>query len=163
NELNREKLRELAQFRPDDGAGVLSLFLNLDPSEFATPPARETEIRSLIDDAERSLRDAGQLSHAAREGLKRDIARARMYLAAARGRGARPARPGRLVAGALSALGGQGGAGPPQAHRGGRVPPLQARALRPAAARRTRGDPPRHGGAAPPVRARSRGRQGRGG
>src|SRR5436190_10832510 len=83
NELNREKLPELARFRPGDGAGVLSLFLNLDPSEFATPPAGETGIRSLIDGAERSLRDAGRLSHAAREGLKRDIARAREYLSAA--------------------------------------------------------------------------------
>src|SRR5436190_17677671 len=83
NELNREKLRELAQFRPDDGAGVLSLFLNLDPSEFATPPARETEIRSLIDAAERSLREADQLSHDGRKSLKQDIARAREYLSSA--------------------------------------------------------------------------------
>src|SRR3954470_8951818 len=83
NELNREKLRELAELRPDDGGCVLSLFLNLDPSEFATPPARETEIRSLIDGAERSLRDADGLSHQAREGLKHDIARARDYLSSA--------------------------------------------------------------------------------
>ena len=48
NDLNKEKLRRLAQLRPDNGACVLSLFLNLDPSEFATPPARETEIRSLL-------------------------------------------------------------------------------------------------------------------
>ncbi|MFL5883685.1 MAG: Vms1/Ankzf1 family peptidyl-tRNA hydrolase [Thermoleophilaceae bacterium] len=83
NELNREKLRELAETRPGNGTSVLSLFLNLDPSEFATPPARETEIRSLIDDAERSLRDADELSHEAREGLKQDIARARDYLSSA--------------------------------------------------------------------------------
>src|SRR3954468_15479224 len=83
NELNKEKLRELAQLRPANGAGVLSLFLNLDPSEFATPPARETEIRSLIDYAETSLRDAANLSHEARESLKKDISRSRQYLAAA--------------------------------------------------------------------------------
>jgi peptide chain release factor subunit 1 len=83
NELNRQKLRRLAELRPSDGACVLSLYLNLDPSEFATPPARETEIRSLIDAAERSLRDADHLSHAAREGLKQDIARAREYLSGA--------------------------------------------------------------------------------
>src|SRR5437764_1048393 len=82
NELNTGRLRELAAMRPN-GAGVLSLFLNLDPSEFATPPARETEIRSLIDDAERSLRDAGDLSPDAREALKRAIARARDYLSGA--------------------------------------------------------------------------------
>src|SRR3954454_13473790 len=83
NELNIEKLRQLARLRPGNGTGVLSLFLNLDPSEFATPPARETEIRSLIDAAERSLRDAGQLSHDGRESLKRDISRAREYLSGA--------------------------------------------------------------------------------
>jgi peptide chain release factor subunit 1 len=83
NDLSREKLRDLARFRPDGGVRVLSLFLNLDPSEFATPPARETEIRSLIDFADRSLRDADDLPHAAREGLKHDIARAREYLSAA--------------------------------------------------------------------------------
>src|SRR3954451_20054772 len=84
NELNPEKLRELARLRPDHGARVLSLFLNLDPSEFATPPARETEIRSLIDAAERSLREeTEQLSHDGRESLKADIARAREYLSGA--------------------------------------------------------------------------------
>jgi peptide chain release factor subunit 1 len=83
NELNIEKLRKLARLRPGNGAGVLSLFLNLDPSEFATPPARETEIRSLIDAAERSLRDAEQLSRDGRESLKHDIVRARDYLAGA--------------------------------------------------------------------------------
>src|SRR4051812_12792520 len=82
NELNNAKLRELATLRPD-GACVLSLFLNLDPSEFATPPARETEIRSLVDQAERALRDADNLSHDAKQGLKQDIARAREYLSAA--------------------------------------------------------------------------------
>src|SRR3954452_15046058 len=80
NELNREKLRELAELRPDDAGCLLSLFLNLDPSEFATPPARETEIRSLIDDAERSLRDAADHSRESRESVKHDIARASEYL-----------------------------------------------------------------------------------
>jgi peptide chain release factor subunit 1 len=82
NELNTAKLRQLAALRPD-GACVLSLFLNLDPSEFATPPARQTEIRSLIDDADRALRDSDGLSHQARKALKNDIARARDYLSAA--------------------------------------------------------------------------------
>src|SRR5438477_36212 len=83
NDLNKEKLRRLAQLRPDDGACVLSLFLNLDPSEFATPPARETEIRSLTDQAERALRETDDLSHDAKQGLKQDIARAREYLSGA--------------------------------------------------------------------------------
>ena len=79
NELNSDLLRRLAELRPE-GARVLSLFLNLDPSEFATPPARATEARSLIDQAERQLRDAGGLDHHAEKALRQDIERARDYL-----------------------------------------------------------------------------------
>src|SRR5918999_328056 len=78
NELNSDLLRRLADTRPD-GARVLSLFLNLDPSEFATPPARATEARSLIDQAERQLRDAGDLGHDEKKALRQDIERARDY------------------------------------------------------------------------------------
>ena len=78
NQLNSDLLRRLADLRPD-GARVLSLFLNLDPSEFATPPARATEARSLIDQAERQLRDAGELEHGAQKALRRDIERARDF------------------------------------------------------------------------------------
>ena len=77
NELNSELLRRLADLRPD-GARVLSLFLNLDPSEFATPAARATEARSLIDQAERQAREeAPSLGHDAKLALREDIARAR--------------------------------------------------------------------------------------
>ena len=80
NELNSDLLRRLADLRPD-GARVLSLFLNLDPSEFATPPARATEARSLIDEAERQARAAnGDLEHEAQKALRNDIERAREYL-----------------------------------------------------------------------------------
>jgi peptide chain release factor subunit 1 len=78
NQLDSTLLRRLADLRPD-GARVLSLFLNLDPSEFATPPARATEARSLIDQAERQARDAGDLDHAAQKALREDIERARDY------------------------------------------------------------------------------------
>ena len=80
NELNSDLLRRLADLRPED-ARVLSLFLNLDPSEFATPPARATEARSLIDQAERQAREAGDsLGHDAKKSLLKDIERARDYL-----------------------------------------------------------------------------------
>jgi peptide subunit release factor 1 (eRF1) len=80
NELNSDLLRYLAELHPADGR-VLSLFLNLDPSEFATPPARATEARSLIDQAERQLRDAGEsLSHDQQKALKQDIERAQELL-----------------------------------------------------------------------------------
>ena len=58
----RDQLRQLAELRLDRPV-VLSLYLNLDPSEFATPPARKTAIRSLVDEAERRLRDHDGLSH----------------------------------------------------------------------------------------------------
>jgi peptide subunit release factor 1 (eRF1) len=79
NELNSDLLRRMADLRPD-GARVLSLFLNLDPSEFSTPPARATEVRSLIDQAERALRDSEGLSHDEQKALRQDIARARDHL-----------------------------------------------------------------------------------
>ena len=80
NELNTDLLRRLADLRPD-GARVLSLFLNLDPSEFATPPARATEARSLVDQAERLAREeAGGLDHDAKRALREDIDRLRDFL-----------------------------------------------------------------------------------
>ena len=44
----KTRLRELATLRPE-GHKVLSLYLNLDPSEFPTPKARKTELDSLLD------------------------------------------------------------------------------------------------------------------
>src|SRR3954469_2447824 len=52
NDITRDRLRRLAEARTGD-AKVLSLFVNLDPREFATPPARQTEMRSVIDRATR--------------------------------------------------------------------------------------------------------------
>ncbi|MEA2374826.1 MAG: peptide chain release factor subunit 1 [Thermoleophilaceae bacterium] len=78
NELSSHLLRRLADLRPD-GARVLSLFVNLDPSEFATPSARATEVRSLIDRAERQLRESDGLSHDEQQGLRGDIERAREF------------------------------------------------------------------------------------
>ncbi|HKP89974.1 MAG TPA: Vms1/Ankzf1 family peptidyl-tRNA hydrolase [Thermoleophilaceae bacterium] len=79
NDLNTDLLRRLADLRPD-GARVLSLFLNLDPSQFGTPPARATEINSLLDQADRCVRDAGDLDHDQRKALREDIERSRRFL-----------------------------------------------------------------------------------
>ena len=49
----KTRLRELASLRPE-GHKVLSLYLNLDPSEFPTPKARKTELESLLDVVERA-------------------------------------------------------------------------------------------------------------
>jgi peptide subunit release factor 1 (eRF1) len=79
NELKENRLRELARIRPD-GARVLSIFLNLDPTQFATPPARASEISSVIDDAHRRVRDSDGLSHEERKGLEEDVGRADSFL-----------------------------------------------------------------------------------
>jgi peptide chain release factor subunit 1 len=76
NELTSELLRRLADLHPD-GACVLSLFLNLDPSQFGTAPARASEANALIDEAERQLRETDGLSHDQQQALRHDIERAR--------------------------------------------------------------------------------------
>ncbi|MGZ4272609.1 MAG: baeRF10 domain-containing protein [Solirubrobacteraceae bacterium] len=60
---------------------VISLFLDLDPSEFATGPARASQMRSLLDEAERDGRGAARsLSHADRTVLNSDLAHLAEYL-----------------------------------------------------------------------------------
>jgi hypothetical protein len=76
---DRDQLRRLAELRLDRPV-VLSLYLNLDPSEFATPPARKTSVRSLIDEAERRLRDRNGLSHEDKAGLQASLERATSLL-----------------------------------------------------------------------------------
>ena len=74
-----DRLRELAETRPPQGK-VLSVFINLDPREFATPPARATEIRSVLDAALRSIRAHGDLTHQERAALESDVERVRERL-----------------------------------------------------------------------------------
>jgi peptide chain release factor subunit 1 len=73
----KKRLRELAALRPE-GHKVLSLYVNLDPSEFPTPRDRATEIESLLDVAEAGLRE-DSLNRSQREELKRDLERVRTY------------------------------------------------------------------------------------
>jgi peptide chain release factor subunit 1 len=72
---DRDELRRLAEVRLDRPV-VLSLYLNLDPTEFATPPARATAVRSLVDEADRRVRDADQLPHDDRMDLRASLQRA---------------------------------------------------------------------------------------
>jgi peptide chain release factor subunit 1 len=78
NELNRSKLRELAGIRPG-GAKVLSLYLNLDPTEFASAQARATEMSSLLDEADRRLRNGDSLTHEEKAHLREDVDRVRQF------------------------------------------------------------------------------------
>jgi peptide chain release factor subunit 1 len=56
NQLSPDTLRRLAQLRPTGGK-VVSLYLNLDPSEFGDGRSRATAINSLLDEADRQARD----------------------------------------------------------------------------------------------------------
>lgn len=73
---DRDELRRLSEVRLERPV-VLSLYLDLDPAEFATPPARATAVRSLLDDAERKLRERDDLSPEDRVDLEASLGRAR--------------------------------------------------------------------------------------
>lgn len=78
NQVDAGTLRRLAEMRPESGK-VLSLYLNLDPTEFATPAARQTEIDSLLGEAEREAKNGGELTHDERTGLRSDVERVRRF------------------------------------------------------------------------------------
>jgi len=63
--------RRLIEYKP--GHPVISLYMDLDPERFATPPARDSQIRSLVDQARRTLEAQDGLGHDERVGLKADI------------------------------------------------------------------------------------------
>jgi peptide chain release factor subunit 1 len=76
---DRDELRRLAGVRLDRPI-VLSLYLDLDPAQFATPPARATAVRSLLDEAERRLRERDGLDHQDRMDLQASLQRAAALL-----------------------------------------------------------------------------------
>jgi len=82
NTITRDRLRRLADVKPERGR-VLSVFLNLDPTEFATPAARSTAITSVLTEAAHRVEEAEGLDHAEREALKVDVERVRETLMAA--------------------------------------------------------------------------------
>jgi peptide chain release factor subunit 1 len=59
---------------------VISLFLDLDPAQFATAPARASQARSLLDEANRTGRHDA-LSHEDQAALRADLQRLDEYLA----------------------------------------------------------------------------------
>src|SRR5919107_132020 len=79
NTITRGRLRRLAELRPEHGL-VLSVFFNLDPSEFATPAARSTEINSVVTAAAKKVDEAEGLDHDARQALRADVNRVREVL-----------------------------------------------------------------------------------
>ena len=77
--LTRTRLRRLAEFTPEHGR-VLSVYLNLDPSEFATPSARASAISSLMNDAQHKVEEADDLPHDDRMALRADVGAVRERL-----------------------------------------------------------------------------------
>jgi peptide chain release factor subunit 1 len=75
-----ELLRRLAEIQLERPR-VLSLYVDFNPSEFATPPARATAVRSVLDSADRALRQRhDELEHADRTDLQGSLDQARELL-----------------------------------------------------------------------------------
>jgi peptide subunit release factor 1 (eRF1) len=79
NTITRGRLRRLAELRPERGM-VLSVFFNLDPSEFGTPAARATEVNSVVTAAAHKVEEAEGLEHDERQALRADVQRVRDVL-----------------------------------------------------------------------------------
>jgi peptide chain release factor subunit 1 len=78
--LDDEVLRRLAEIQLERPL-VLSLYLDFNPSEFATPPARATAVRSVLDAADRTLRERNdELDHSERADLQGSLEQARELL-----------------------------------------------------------------------------------
>jgi peptide subunit release factor 1 (eRF1) len=77
--LTRARVRRIASVRPQNGR-VLSVFLNLDPSELPTPPARASAITSVMTDAAHKVDAAEDLSHDEKVALREDVERVRELL-----------------------------------------------------------------------------------
>src|SRR5919199_2668277 len=77
--ITQETLRRLADVRPETGR-VLSVFLNLDPSQFATGAARSTAITSVMTEAAHKVEEQDDLSHDEKIALREDVDRVREVL-----------------------------------------------------------------------------------
>lgn len=81
NDITHELLGRLARLKIPSDARVLSLYLDLDPSEnLALPRGRQAAIRSLIDQARRLAESERGLSHEFWIALRADVERAQELL-----------------------------------------------------------------------------------
>jgi peptide chain release factor subunit 1 len=78
DDVTRARVRALAE-ADVEGAKVLSVYLNLDPGELGTRPARATAIRSVLDEAARAVRESEGLTHDEQAGLRADVERLESY------------------------------------------------------------------------------------
>ncbi len=77
--ITQARLRALAAVHPEQGR-VLSVFLNLDPAQFATANARSSAITSVMTDAAHKVEESDGLSHDERLALRDDVERVREVL-----------------------------------------------------------------------------------
>src|SRR3954471_22941260 len=77
--ITQARLRALAAVRPVNGR-VLSVFLNLDPTQFATANARSSAITSVMTDAAHKVEESDGLTHEERMALRDDVERVREVL-----------------------------------------------------------------------------------
>jgi hypothetical protein len=77
--ITQARLRALAAVHPDEGR-VLSVFLNLDPTEFATPSARSSAVTSVMTAAAHKVEAKEGLTHDERVALREDVERVRDVL-----------------------------------------------------------------------------------
>ncbi|HWD75801.1 MAG TPA: Vms1/Ankzf1 family peptidyl-tRNA hydrolase [Solirubrobacteraceae bacterium] len=59
---------------------VISLFFDFDPGQFGTPPARATQLSSLLDEAHRASRSDASLGHDDRKAVDADLSRLESYM-----------------------------------------------------------------------------------
>jgi len=78
NEVSEELIRTLAGIHAPQES-MLSIYLDLDPARFATPPARQSEIDSLLDAAHRDI-EQRERPHTELVALREGLARARELL-----------------------------------------------------------------------------------
>src|SRR6478752_6655080 len=78
--ITQARLRALSAVHPDQGR-VLSVFLNLDPTSFATPAARSSAITSVMTAAAHKVEESDGLTHDERMALRDDVERVREVLA----------------------------------------------------------------------------------
>src|SRR3954447_6042599 len=77
--ITQARLRALSAVHPQQGR-VLSVFLNLDPTQFATPAARSSAITSVVTAAAHKVEESEGLTHDERMALRDDVERVRDVL-----------------------------------------------------------------------------------
>ena len=75
--MTNDLLRDLAELRPG-GTTVLSFYLDLDPSQFATGEGRASAVTSLLDEAHRAIESSGA-GHDDLQDLRADLEDARAF------------------------------------------------------------------------------------